>query len=204
VKRYELHYQPKTIETQEGDRITQYGCLNFHAKRDGSLKLSLTIKNKWSAGWTKSWFYCRVPCRQSSGGGKSIYALHSQMSELDYAVEPEVECPDNDHNDAAFIRATSTIRGSDIVEEYVACKMYPLAAGFGFESAPLRTTPVSKVETPLPLFVVGTIATEHAYRVLVEIDTEAERVLGSFGPREYDALRMANISNGGHLNWVLE
>jgi hypothetical protein len=58
AKWYELHYQSKTVETPEGDQIAQYGCLNFHAKRDGSLKLSLTIKSKWSSGWTKSWFYC--------------------------------------------------------------------------------------------------------------------------------------------------
>jgi hypothetical protein len=76
AKSYELHYQPKTVLTPEGDQIVQYGCLNFHAKRDGGPKLSLTIKNKWLAGWTKSWFYCRVPCRQCSGGGKSMYALH--------------------------------------------------------------------------------------------------------------------------------
>jgi hypothetical protein len=50
VKRYELHYQPKKVETPEGEMVAQYGCLNFHAKRDGGLKLSLAIKNKWSAG----------------------------------------------------------------------------------------------------------------------------------------------------------
>jgi hypothetical protein len=63
----------------------------------------------------------------------------------------------------------------------VACKMYPLAAGFSFESAPLRMIAVLKVETPLPLFAVGTIAAEHVDCVLVKIETEAERVLGSFG-----------------------
>jgi hypothetical protein len=46
AKRYELHYQPKTMETPEQSRIMKDGCLNFHAKRDGSLKLSLVIKNK--------------------------------------------------------------------------------------------------------------------------------------------------------------
>jgi hypothetical protein len=39
---------------------------------------------------------------------------------------------------------------------------------------------------------------------LAEVETEAERVLGSFGPREYDALMVANILNGGRLNRVLE
>jgi hypothetical protein len=111
-----------------------------------------------------------------------MYTLHSWMNELDYAVEPEVEFPDDDPNDAAFIQATATIRGRIAVEEYVACKMYPLAAGFGFDSVPLGTTPVSKVETPLPLFVVGNIAAEHTNRLLAKIETEAKKVLGSFGP----------------------
>jgi hypothetical protein len=47
AKRYELHYQSKIVKTLEGDQIAQYGCLNFHAKRDGSPKLSLLIENKW-------------------------------------------------------------------------------------------------------------------------------------------------------------
>jgi hypothetical protein len=204
VKRYELHYQPKTVETPEGDQIAQYGCLNFHAKRDGGLKLSLVIKNKWSATWTKSWFYCHVPCRRCSGGGKCMYALHSWMSELDYAIEPEVDCPDNVPNDDAFVRATTTIEGCDAIEEYIACKIYPLAASFGFKSVPLGTTPMSKVQTPLPLFAVGTIAVEHAGCFLTEVKKEAERVLGSFGPREYDSLLVANIMYDSRLNHIHE
>jgi hypothetical protein len=34
------------VEIAEGNIFAQYGCLNFCAKRDGGLKLSLTIKNK--------------------------------------------------------------------------------------------------------------------------------------------------------------
>jgi hypothetical protein len=68
------------------------------------------------------------------------------MNELDYAVEPEVECLHNDPNNAAFMRATATIGGRDAVT----CKMYPLAAGFGFDSVTLGTTPVLKVDTPRP------------------------------------------------------
>jgi hypothetical protein len=103
AKQYELHYQPKKVETPEGEKFALYGCLNFHAKRDGGPKPSLAIKNKWSLGSTKAWFYCRVPCLRSSEGGRSVYALHSRMSALDYVVEPEVDCPDDDLNNAAFV-----------------------------------------------------------------------------------------------------
>jgi hypothetical protein len=48
-----------------------------------------------------------------------VYARHSRMSEIDYSIEPEVECPDNDPNDAAFFGATATIDGRDAIKEYV-------------------------------------------------------------------------------------
>jgi hypothetical protein len=133
-----------------------------------------------------------------------MYALHSWMDEFDYTIEPEVECPDNDPNDVAFVWATASIRGHDAIEEYIACKIYPVAASVGFETVPLRTTPVLKVETPWLLHAVGTIAVEHADQFLVEVETKVEKVLGSFGPREYDALRVANNSNGHCLNRVLQ
>jgi hypothetical protein len=111
---------------------------------------------------------------------------------------------DDDPNNAAFVWATPTIGGRDAVEEYVACKMYPLAVGFGLKSMPVGMTLVSKVETCLPLFVVGTFVVEHADHFLEEVEMDADRVLGSFGPREYDALAVANIPNGGHRNRVFE
>jgi hypothetical protein len=123
---------------------------------------------------------------------------------LHYAVWLEVECPDNDPNDVAFIRAIATIGGRDAVEEYAACKMSLLATCSGFKSMPLGMTPVSKVETTLLLFAMGTTAVGHADRVLAEVETEAKRVLGSFRPWEYDALVATNIPNSSHLNRVLE
>jgi hypothetical protein len=50
-----------------------------------------------------------------------------------------------------------------------------LAAGFGFDNVPLGTTPMSKVDTPLPLFDVGNVAVEHAAHLLEEIEREAEK-----------------------------
>jgi hypothetical protein len=185
------------VETVEGDMFAQYGCLNFHAKRDGGSKLRLTVKNKWSSGWTKSWFYLR-----NFIGRTSVYALHSRMSMLDYTVESEVECLDSNANNTGFIRATATIRGRDAVEEFLACKMYPLAAGYGFKGVTIGTMLVLKVRTPLPLFPVEAVSTEDVVHVLVELEMEVERILGSFRLREYDALQTTKLPNGGRLNHI--
>jgi hypothetical protein len=120
------------------------------------------------------------------------------------AYMPEVECLDDDLNDAAFIWATSTIGGRYTVDEYVACKLYPLATDFIFKSMPVGRTLLSKVEICLSLFAVVTIVAEHADHFLAEMEMYAERVLGSFRPREYNAVAVANILIGGHPNRVFE
>jgi hypothetical protein len=86
----------------------------------------------------------------------------------------------------------------------VACKMFPLASGFGFRDVTIGTTRVSKIWTPLPLFPVEPVPTWGAAHVLVEVETEVERFLGSFRPREHDALVTAKLPNGGSVNHVLE
>jgi hypothetical protein len=78
--------------------------------------------------------------------------------------------------------------------------MYSLSTGFSFENVTLGTTPMLKVENHLPLFVVENVAVEYTNCVLAEIETEAKRVLGSFGLKEYDAAKVVNIPNDGRLN----
>jgi hypothetical protein len=95
------------------------------------------------------------------------------MSTRDYVVESDVECPDVDPNDVAFIDISATIGGRDAIEEFVACKMYPLGSGFGFKDVAIGTTPVSKVQTPLPVFPVGTVFVEGASHLLAKMETEA-------------------------------
>jgi hypothetical protein len=126
------------------------------------------------------------------------------MITLDYVVKSEVECPDDDPIDVAFVRTTATIGGWDVVKEFVACKMYPLAFGFGFRGMTVSTTPVSKVHTPMPMFPLEAVSTANASRILVEVETKAERILRSFRPKEYDALSIVKLPNGGSMNHVFE
>jgi hypothetical protein len=133
-----------------------------------------------------------------------VHAPHSRMSAHDYTIELKVECPDGDANEAAFIRATTTIGGHDIVEEFLACKMYPLASSFGFRSVTIGMTPMSMVWTPLPLFPIEVVSMETADRVLVEFEMETKKILGCFRPKEHDALKTAKLWNGGRLNRMFE
>jgi hypothetical protein len=90
--------------------------------------------------------------------------------------------------------------GRDTFDEFLACGIYPLSAGFGFKSVTTGMTTMSKVEMPLPVFPMETISTEITDRFLVKVEKDAEKILGSYGPKEHDACEMAKLSNGGCLN----
>jgi hypothetical protein len=87
AKRYELHYQTKKVAADGFEKFQQFGVINFHGKRGGEAGLAPATKNKWSAGWTKVWFYYEVPlhpCLRAVGGG-GVHTLHShERSELPY------------------------------------------------------------------------------------------------------------------------
>jgi hypothetical protein len=51
-----------------------------------------------------------------------------------------MECLDSDADDAAFVRATTTIGDHDAVEESLAYGMYPLTSSFSFRDVTVGTT----------------------------------------------------------------
>jgi hypothetical protein len=44
TKRYELHYQLKKVENDEGVMFQQFGCLNFHARRYSSYQEQVDLQ----------------------------------------------------------------------------------------------------------------------------------------------------------------
>jgi hypothetical protein len=167
------------------------------------VKLTLTVKNKWSAGWIRAWFYCKVPLLRSPHRGKSVFTLCLSMTPLDFTTEPSFECANGDSSDAAFVHDVSLIGGRDAVEEYLACRMFPLLANFGFAEIMDGETPVSKVVVPLPEFPLARFEGESNDCFLARVELDAENMVGSYGRAEHDAC-IQTLPNVGYLNRVFE
>jgi hypothetical protein len=54
-------------------------------------------------------------------GGKTIHALRSHMSALNFCTKPSVQDFGVDVSDDAFVWASRNVRGGDTVEEFVSC-----------------------------------------------------------------------------------
>jgi hypothetical protein len=136
-------------------------------------------------------------------GGKAMFHLHSHMCSLDFRTEPPFDCADDDSGDAAFVWATKFIGGWNTMEEYVAWDMHSLAAGVSFDKVATVATPVSKLRVPLPKFVAVHKNNVGDVQFLAWVEPEAEGIVGSYSCPEHDVC-VANLPNGGRLNWVFE
>jgi hypothetical protein len=64
------------------------------------------------------------------------------MTSLNYAMEVTFECGPADTDVAAFTEVALIIAGHDIVEEFLACGLWPLSEKFGFKVETKETPPV--------------------------------------------------------------
>jgi hypothetical protein len=81
---YELHYQQKKLKLKgnKNKLAAQFGCITFHPTCRA--KLTPAVKNKWSSGWVRNWFYYKVPSYKADVHDKGTYLLRSEMRALDY------------------------------------------------------------------------------------------------------------------------
>jgi hypothetical protein len=199
AKHYELHYQPKKVIVDSFEKFQQFGVINFLARRS-SLRLSRT---SGQPGQTKAWFYCKVPLHVCPRGGKCVHALRLHMNALKFHTKPFIENSGEDLSDDAFIWASKSIRGRDVVEEFASCGVRPLAADVSFEHVKVGLTLVSKLKVPLPRFPLSREDQEDDTSLLARVEQEARTIVGSYTRVEHEAC-VADLQNNGHLNHVLK
>jgi hypothetical protein len=106
--------------------------------------------------------------------------------------------------DVAFVQATKFIGGHDVVEKFIAWRMYPIAVSVGFNRVAMCTTPVSKLKVPLSKFIAICMDdNEDDVQFLVRVELEAEDIVGSYTKPEHVGC-LAHVHNGGRLNHIFE
>jgi hypothetical protein len=123
------------------------------------------------------------------------------MAPLDFSTECSFECVDDNAGDLAFVHATSLIGSRDMIEEYLACGLFP--ASIGFSEITDGETLASKVTLPLPEFPLTKFRGESDDHFRVRVELDVENVVGTYSRPEHDACVLA-LLNGGRLNRVFK
>jgi hypothetical protein len=76
------------------------------------------------------------------------------MKGLEYLTDASYACSVDNANVMAFVEAIAIIGGRDVVEEFLACGVWPLSSSWDF-SVEMRESPLSKVTVPMPQVTVA-------------------------------------------------
>jgi hypothetical protein len=83
--------------------------------------LTPAVKNKWTSGWARNWFYNKVPSKYKADvHGKGTYPLRSEMTPLQYLTDAPYKCGVDNASVLAFPKVAAIIGGRDTVEQFLA------------------------------------------------------------------------------------
>jgi hypothetical protein len=103
----------------------------------------------------------------------------------------------------AFVKATHSIGGQDVAEEYLACRIFPLSVSFSLGEIVDGETLVSKLIVPLPESPVARLLEEMNDGFRVRVEVAAVNVVGRYARGEHDAC-IGVVPNEGRMNRVFE
>ena len=136
---FQLHCQPRKVYVDDDDELSevQNGCCTFVPrkpnKRTGLEKvmLSTAYKNKWEGNWLGYWFYAKISFPDPKGSVEEKYLLASDIEMFDHVYQPAFSKRGLGFKSCleAFMTACQVCGGRDAVEEFLAAKVWPLAAG---------------------------------------------------------------------------
>jgi hypothetical protein len=124
AKYYCLHWPKRKI----GNKIAQFGSCTFTPKTGKTsmevVELVLCARNKWG-NWWDFWFYVAEGTVEDHPG-----LPVAEMCSHCYSVYPQFEVAEEDADEGALWCAAGQSSGRDLVEEFVAYGVWPLARGW--------------------------------------------------------------------------
>jgi hypothetical protein len=136
---YELHPQGRKISFKGEEEIynAQSGCCTFVPRRNNKvlkldqIEICYSQKNEWDDDWAQYWFYSKIAFPSVSDSVESIFPLASKVMPFQHVNQPGFNKSLSEFKDCdtAFREVAKFIRDRDLVEEYLAAKIWPLTFG---------------------------------------------------------------------------
>ena len=133
---YEMHPQTRKVSFEEDPQVfsAQSGCCSFHPRRTNRtqgierIELSFCQKNKWEDDWEQYWFYAKIGFPGADPSERVSYPLAAKVAEFRHITKADFRRTAAGYKEccSAFASAARIMSGRDIIEEYLAAKVWPL------------------------------------------------------------------------------
>jgi hypothetical protein len=198
AKYYCLHWQKKMI----GDEVAQFGSCTFTPKTGKTtmqvIELVPCTRNKWG-NWNEYWFYV------AEGTVEGYEGLPvSEMCSHFYTAYPPFEVAEGDENEGSLRCAASLSSGRDLVEEFVAYGVWPLAHGRALGEVCPRQMPFHGGRVVRSPAFALTLQNRDRAAFVREAEEEAVRLVGRYVPRTEGQRSWDICGSNDRLNRVFE
>jgi hypothetical protein len=198
AKYYCLHWQKRKI----GNKIAQFGSCTFTSKTGKTsmevVELVPCARNKWG-NWWEFWFYV------AEGTVEDYPGLPvAEMCSHYYSAYPQFEVAEEDADEGALRCVAGMSSGRDLVEEFVAYGVWPLARGWALSEVCPRQMPSRGGMLVRSLAFSLDLHGQDPAAFVREAEDGAVRIVGRYVPRT-EAQRSWDIrGSNDRLNRVFE
>jgi hypothetical protein len=190
---FELVIVPDVIKVDDGQFYeAHYTCCTFNTRRQNTrrgitrIQIAPCCKTNFTEDWSSYWFYVKVDMSTIPGYEGPAHPLSSPMEALtvvctaDYNHRAvEIRSCEN-----AFHLASTILGGRDIIEEFVAARIWPISYGWASTGIVNFNVNWAAQEVPFPKFGLQLRDGRSADDFMLEIERRVNLMIGEYTMNE--------------------
>jgi hypothetical protein len=197
---YELVIIPEVVKGSDGEFYhSQHACCTFNTRRQNTRKgitriqIAPCCKTNLTDDWSSHWFYLKV-----------------NMPELSYPIAPLSVVNVAKFNqralgirscENAFHLASTILGGRDIIEEFVAARVWPILSGWSPTELVYFNVNWATQKVPFPKFGIKLREDQSAEALMKEVEKRVNVMVGEYTMNEYKAYK-ALVKHKKRINRV--
>jgi hypothetical protein len=191
---FELVIVPDVIKVDDGQFYeAHYTCCTFNTRRQNTRKgitriqIAPCCKTNFTEDWSSYWFYVKFDMSTIPGYEGPVHPLSSPVEAL-----TTVSTAEYNHRavgirscENAFHLASTILGGRDIIEEFVAARIWPISHGWAPTQIVNFNVKWAAQEVPFPKFSIQLRDGQSADDFMLEIERRVNLMIGEYTMNEY-------------------
>jgi hypothetical protein len=195
---YELVIIPEVIKGSDGQFYhTQHACCTFNTRRQNTRKgitriqIAPCCKSNLTDDWNSHWFYLKVNMSEVSGYTGPAHPWSCPIAPLTAVNTAEFnqQALGIRNCESAFHLASTILGGRDIIEEFVAARVWPISSGWSPTEIVYFNVNWAAQEVSFPKFGIKLCEDQSADAFMVEIEKRVNVMIGEYTMNEYKACK---------------
>jgi hypothetical protein len=193
---FELVIVPYVIKVDDGQFYeAHYACCTFNTRRQNTrrgitrIQIAPCCKTNLTDDWSSYWFYVKVDMSKIPGYKGPAHPLSSPIE-----AQTAVNIAEFNHRavgirscENAFHLASTILRGRDIVEEFVAARIWPISYGWAPNEIVHFNVNWASLEVPFPKFGIKLREGQSADAFMLDVEKRVALMIGKYTMNEYKA-----------------